>query len=452
MIASSNIIRKEFLENIQNQRFAVSLVLVALISWTSTLVLTKSYNERVQDYHRQVNLQNRMVDEYFHLRGWDGGMMMPPKPPPLLSSLVEGVHRGFALYGSIDENPVPILFPFMDILFVVGILMSIAALTLAHDRISGEKQDGTLRLMLSGAYGRGAILISKWIGGLLSIWVILVVSLLGSILIAHTLSDSSWSATESIALLALLIVSGLYCAVFYSLGLAISARTSSSSDSIILALMGFVLFVVILPTVPPYVASILHPGPSPARVQYEAFVVLKQQEEEAYEKLWRQHAATGMRREEIETAIKPEQEKLSAEFEAKTDALKTSAVRGSMMHEVITALLQSMSPFSCYVLAGAECTATGAYNQVHFITEAQRYVSTLYRDYLPGKEAQARRTDPQFTNTTKLDIRDRPRFTYRDESISYRLLASFAHTVFLLVYTALFLLLAWKAFLRYDVR
>ncbi|MDZ7289471.1 MAG: ABC transporter permease [candidate division KSB1 bacterium] len=448
----ANIIKKEFLENLLNQRFAISLVLAALISWTSAFILTKNYNDEVKDYYRRVNLQNRMIDDYFHLRGWDGGLMMPPKPAPKLSCLVQGIQRGLTILGSIDENPVIVLFPFMDILFVIGMIMSIAALILSYDRLSGEKEAGTLRLLLVSSHGRAKLLLGKWVGGLLSVVIILVISLLGSVLIAYTLSESSWTSTEWVTLLALFVLSMLYCAVFYSLGLVISAKTHTPSDSIILALVFWVLFTIILPTVPPYIANVLHPVPSPARVQYEAFVILKQEEDAAIRKIQEPYYAKGMKDEEIRAMTKAEVDKIVADYEDRADKLKTSAVRGSAKREGITALLHLLSPFSSYALAGAELTATGALSQFDFYDKANRYVGILYRGYLPKKEEEAKRADPNFTGTTKLDIRDRPGFQYQEESITSRLLASAAHTAFLLIYTVLFFVLAWKAFLRYDVR
>ncbi len=447
-----NIARKEFLANLLNQRFVISLVLLALISWTSTFILTKNYNDELNDYHRRVNLQNRMIDDYFHLQAWDGGLMMPATPPPVLSSLVQGVQRGIGVFGSIDENPVVVLFPFMDILFVVGVLMSIAALTLSYDRISGEKEAGTLRLLLASSCSRGRILLGKWMGGILSVLVLLMISLLGSVLVALTLSESSWSATEWIDIAALIVLSGLYCSVFYSLGLMISARTQTPSDSIILALMFFVLFALILPTVPPYIADIVYPVPSPAKAQYQAFVVMRQEDEAAYKKLREQYAAQGFKEDQINELIKPEWEKIHQEFLNKADELKTSVVRGSVVREGIAALFHALSPFSSYVLAGAEITATGALHQVYSLESADQYVARLYREYLPKKEAEARKANPNFTKTTKLDISDRPRFQYHEEPMVYRLAASGAHTVFLLIYLIVFLVLAWKAFRRFDVR
>lgn len=446
------IVEKEFWENLLDQRFAVSLILAALTAWTSTFILTKTYNEEVNDYYRRVNFQNRMIDEYFHMSAWHGGIMMPPKPRPVLSSLVRGVQRDLVFFGSLDENPVPILFSPMDILFIIGIIMSIAALTLSYDHISGEKEAGTLKMLIIGSYARAKIVFGKWFGGLLSILLILMIVFTGSALIAYTLSASSWRATEWIALGAIFILSALYCAFFHSLGLYVSAKTQSPSDSIILSLVLWVLFTLIIPTVPPYIASAIYSTPSPAKIQYEVFFTLRQERDDAIKALRAPYITQGMNENAISEITKDEIDKIIAEYENKEDQLKGMAVKQSLVREAITALFHFLSPFSSYILAGAEMTATGAFNQVTFIDKAQGFVSDLYYKYLPRKIQEAKSKDPNYTETTKLDVRDRPRFQYEAEGIPYRLLASAIHSVFILIYTLLFFVLAWKSFLRYDVR
>ena len=443
--------KKEFLENLLNQRFAVSLLLAALISWMSTFVLTKNYNDDVKDYYRRVNVQNRMLDDYFHAHAWGGAITRPPKPPSTLSSLARGVPKDWVVLGSLDENPVPILFPFMDILFVIGIIMSIAALTLSYDRISGEKESGTLKMLVMGSYARTEILLGKWLGGLFSIFLILVIAVSGSVLIAYVLSQSSWTATEWIALGALFVLSALYCASFYSLGLYISTKTESPSDSVILALLFWILFTLIIPTIPPYVADAIYPTPSAAKIQYEMFFKLEEERRDAIRALRAPYAAKGMSENEITRITKAENDKIMAKYSRQKGEMEQMAITKYAAQELITALLHFFSPFSSYALAGAELTATGAWDQLDFTRKASNYEFT-FREYLNRKEEEVKRVNPDYTGMTKLDIRDRPRFQYKEEAISYRFMASAVHTVFILIYVVLFFVLAWKAFLRYDVR
>lgn len=445
-------IRKELLENLLSQRFSVALALAAVICWSSTMVLTRNFNESSAEFHRRDALKTRMTDQFFFANGAGGLIVRPIKPPPVLSSLARGVPHDLIIMGSIDENPVPVLFPFMDILVVIGLIMSVAALALSYDRISGERENGTLKLLVMGSYPRSRIILAKWFGGILSLLAILGISFAGSVLIAYTLSESYWTTTEWSALGLLLLLSGLYCASFYSVGLYVSAKTERPSDSIIVALLLWMLFTLILPTIPPYVASILYPTPSASRTQYQIVFALEEKRRDAVNSLRAPFRAQGLKEEEIVARTKPEEEKITAAYQEEKKALENATLEKSAIHEAITGVLHALSPFSCYTLAGAELTATGAMNQLYFTKKAGEYENAFFAEYLPRKEKEARERDPSYTGSMRLDVSDRPKFQFTDEGIGYRLAASATHTVFILIYTALFFLLAWKAFLRYDVR
>ncbi len=446
------IVKKEFLESLLDRKFIVSTILASLICWTSTCVLTMNYNDAVHDYYKRANFKDQMLDGYFNVSSAGGLIVRPLKPPSILSSLARGVLGDWIATGSIDENPVPTLFPFMDILFVIGIIMSIASLTLSYDRISGEKETGTLKMLMLGDYPRVKILLGKWMGGILSVLLILTLALSGSVLIALTLSQSHWTSIEWTAIAFLFILSILYCISFFSLGLYVSAKTKSPSDSIILSLVFWILFTLILPTVPPYIAEMVYPKPSSARIQYETLFRFEQERKTAIKSIEAPYLARGMQSPAIEETLKTEIEKINSDYSKSRHTIEQSVLTQAATYELITALIHFLSPFSSYALAGAELTATGVLNQVYFTSKASDYENSFFSDYLPRKVAEAKRFDPHYTGETVLDIRDRPRFEYVEEGIALRIGASAPHSMFILIYAVFFLVMAMKAFTRYDVR
>jgi ABC-2 type transport system permease protein len=446
------ITKKELLENLLDQRFLISLVLAALISWASTFVLSVNYTAEVDEFHERVNFQNRILNEQFTMQSWDGGLAMPPKPIPLLSPIARGITKDLTVYGSIDENPVPVIFPLNDILFSIGIIMSIAAMTLSYDKISGEKEAGMLKMLMTGSVSRARILLGKWLGGILSLGMILVVVFSGSILIALCISGSAWAATEWLSVISLFILSVAYCSSFYSLGLFISAKNQTSSDSVLISLLSWVILTLIMPTIPPYIASLVYPTPSPAKLQYEAFFEIKQQRDNAVNRLKAPLASKGIGDDQIAKELEDEVKRIDAEYNTQEEKLKEMVIKQSLVRESITAMLHFFSPYSSYRLAGAELTATGAMNQVFFIEEAQGYVNNLYRRYLPKKVKEAKAMNPTYSESSRLDIRDRPAFHYEDEQFSYRMAGAAIHSLFILLFSLLFWALAWRAFLTYDPR
>lgn len=445
------VMKKELLNNLLNKRFLLLLILSLSIAWSSTFVLTNQYNEHVKEYYNQVNLQKEMLDDHFNLQAWDGALMMPPQKPSTLSSLVESVKNIFPIFTSLDLNPFPILFPFMDIVFIIGIILSVASLTLSYDSISGEKEIGTLKLLFNNPLSRAEVLIGKWLGGFLSVLIILLVTLIGTVLIASMLSQSIWAAPEWITIFSLFVLSVLYCAAFYSIGFYVSAKTHKASDSIIIALLFWLIFTLVIPTIPRYIAEIVYPTPSTSKIQYEVFFTLKQEEINSLNKIREPFIKKGFTPSDVEKITKPETEKIISDYENKADQLKQSAMRGSAIYEAITALLQFLSPYSSYVIAGSELTATGAANQINFANEEDLYVKELQK-YINKKADIVKLGNKDFNDTTYIDIRNRPRFRYTALSISARLLSATTHTVFIFIYVILFFLLAWKAFLKYDVR
>ena len=134
----SAIISREFLSNILNLRFIVGLVLCVIISVACVMILTHDYQQEMADYNLRVNLQDEFLSKYAH-RNRMGGMITSQKPPERFRPLIIGIPREANL-GSFDDNPLPVLFPPLDFLFIVTIIMSLLAMLFSYDAITGEQK------------------------------------------------------------------------------------------------------------------------------------------------------------------------------------------------------------------------------------------------------------------------------------------------------------------------
>ena len=63
-------------------------------------------------------------------------------------------------------NPYLSIFPLFDASLIFKIVISILALLIAYDVVSGEREQGTLKLIVSGTISRSQILVGKLIAGL----------------------------------------------------------------------------------------------------------------------------------------------------------------------------------------------------------------------------------------------------------------------------------------------
>jgi len=204
------------------------------------------------------------------------------KPPEILSVLNLGVTS--RLGNSLDitlrevpsiakkiteENPLLSIFPSLDLTLVYKIVISLLALFFGFDAISGEKERGTLKIILSQNVSRFKVILGKYLGRLLTLATILIVSLLLSFLILITHS-ASLSLMDWLRLAFFGLFTLLYVSIFLGFGLLISSLTKKRSSSLLFSLTVWVAFVIILPNLIIYLATVIKPIPPEKTVDMQA--------------------------------------------------------------------------------------------------------------------------------------------------------------------------------------
>lgn len=128
------------------------------------------------------------------------------------------------------------LFPSPDFLFITKVVLSLLTILFAFDAIAGERERGTLQLMLSNPISRGQVLLGKFLGGYLSIaFPFLAAALIAFLLLVFSpsiaLNGESWLQISF-----LLLVSLAYIAVFFLIGLFVSALTQRAATAALMLL------------------------------------------------------------------------------------------------------------------------------------------------------------------------------------------------------------------------
>jgi ABC-type transport system involved in multi-copper enzyme maturation permease subunit len=165
-----HIIRKELLINLLSLRFALGLVVVALMMGLVATILTEEYVARHQTYLSDVQRHREALRQ---AKVYSTIEVTVDIPPPLLSvfsrgmkdrpssirvspyhvpSLIErGSGTGIDLWGTSDRphNPLLRIFTPIDLSFVISMILSLFAILLVFDSFSGEREQGTLGLILS---------------------------------------------------------------------------------------------------------------------------------------------------------------------------------------------------------------------------------------------------------------------------------------------------------------
>ena len=86
----------------------------------------------------------------------------------------------------LSKNPLFQVFQSPDFAYVVRIIVSLLALLFVFDAVCGEKERGSLKLLLSNSVPRDTILIGKWIGGYISVAAPFAIAMLGGFVYVYT--------------------------------------------------------------------------------------------------------------------------------------------------------------------------------------------------------------------------------------------------------------------------
>jgi len=483
------IITREFLNNILNLRFMVGLVLCIIVTIACIMILVHDYRQELADYNLRVNLQDEFLDNYatFGRIFW---LIPRQKPPERFRPLIIGI-SGDENVESFDNNPLPILFPHLDFLFIVTIIMSLLALLFSYDAITSERQSGTLRLVIANSISRTTILFGKFIGGTASLLIPFILSLLVGALYISINPSIQWDGSAWAELALLTAASVTFIMLFYLLGLMVSTFSRYSAVSILNCLFLWVLLILVIPNVCPYISAQLYRIPSIKETQRqeaeikEADAEVKRQRRKAvvskfrndYGGLFSKLESLGFGKIlDDEVGDKEKVEELAAadpDFKAMVDAFRheleqaSSGARTAENQEVdklwgdlntkaaaqtrLARNLACISPLANFVYVARGLTGTGLRSLEYFGQVKAEYRKRFVR-YARKKERQAEKNDPTFTWKSFLDLSERPRFVFKEEALKDKLNEVLPYWGILVLFNVVFFAAAFAGFMRYDVR
>ena len=471
------IIAKEVRTNILSFRFLVSFVLLFVIVTVTALVLTGDYLRRQDEYsQRQAELE-RYLRNYAHFNRI-GNILQATQPPIPFQSLIRGLTADVNTE-AFDNDPLPVMFPLIDLTFIVTILVSLIALILSYDAVCGEKEDGTLKLMLANGLPRSKIILGKVAGGTLTLLGPFLLSFAAGMLVILLHPRLSWTGADWGALGLIVVGAVLYIAVFYLIGVLISCLHASSSSSIMTSLFVWVLLVLVVPNLSPYVASFLAPAPSRIKVARETSRLTdvdrddlgRKLAEENRREVLKQYPVLAQRLSEAEVkkrvAEDPEYRKAYEAARAanqrawdeanRVQGAKADVIRQDLRQkeEAQTDLARAVSmasPLADFAYLATDLSSSGIRNIQHFSRLSELW-DPVFGDYARKKMAEMKAKDPTVdTWNTAVDMTDAPRFRYTEEELRGRIDGALGPFAVLAVYVVALFAAAYIAFIRYDVR
>lgn len=440
-----SIIRKEFLEKILTLRFATALVLSIGLTVISAIVLSNDYAQELADYNARVKLHDETNSD---------AMIVVDRRPLPLASMFQGIAKDSAASmrlstdtypepnETIDDNPVSVLFPTVDLVFVIGIVMSLLAILFAYDAVSGERESGTLALILSNSVKKPMLIFGKWIGGYLALVLPCSVGLLAGLIIISLhpmiqLTSTDWAAFGLIVLGAF-----LYLSCFFALGILISALTSRSSTAILTLLFLWALGVFIIPSLSPSIAKAIYPIPSfatHARQTNLAVIELERQRQKDHDKGAIEVIDKRMGWDDAGKIMGGIEQSYT---HAKRETLSRFASEYRIKlrkQEQIAMSLASISPYAAFKFLSIRLAGTDLGSEDNFIEATELF----YNEYFEGTSV---------ISTMGEQREQKLIFSYSGIGMGERLRSSVAPFSILLLFTALFLIGGYIIFLRSDVK
>jgi ABC-2 type transport system permease protein len=271
----STLIHKEALVHLLSLRFNLSLALVIGLMTAGALMYRGELTSQLEDVNAtESERQERLAagaerpGSIFQVYSYYDQPLL--SRPSILGFVADGHERdlpnkvrinAFRWLGPEKQqrgNAMLLPFDAIDWVLVVSIVLSFAAIVLTFDGFAGEKEDGTLRLVLANPVPRWQLVVAKATGA----WVVLALALVIGVLIQLLiLLPGGWLRLDpqSVARLAgALLLCGLFTGVFVLIGLLISALHRSSASALVVALLVWVLLVVIVPRSAVLLAHWLH--------------------------------------------------------------------------------------------------------------------------------------------------------------------------------------------------
>ena len=471
------LIRKELLNNVFSFRFVITFVLLFVIVLATSVILTNDYVRKQDEFSRRQGEVENYLREYAHFNRI-GNIIAPAQPPLAFYSLIRGISPEINM-GKFNNDPLPVVFPLIDLTFIVSILLSLVALLFSYDSICGEKEDGTLKLMLSNSVSRAKVLLGKTIGGTVTLLIPFVFSLGISLLVILLNPRISWKGSDWGALGLIVFSTILYVTLFYSLGIFVSSRHKSGASSIMTSLFLWVLFILVIPSLTPYMASFLSKTPSRIQIGREAGRLGDVERDELGNKLAQERRQQVIRKfpvlqEELtqeerqrRVAADPDyriayEELVNEESAAWNEANRIQGDKMGLLWEELerkeewqtnlSIYLSIASPLSSFTYLTTDLSGTGMRSLQHF-ENLRRGWSAVNAEYQRNKQSELREQDPTMdVSNTAVDVSDMPRFQFRDEPLLDRIKGALPFFAALFIFNILFFTAAFVSFVRYDVR
>jgi ABC-type transport system involved in multi-copper enzyme maturation permease subunit len=463
------VIKRELLDHLQSIQFIVLLCICIVLFLANGMISVKRYNQQISFYNEQVSSIRQHPSTI---------MTMLYREPNQLSFVVEGGDKyrpyGYTLKqkGVLDAMPSgPRNFKLpeiseLDWSFIIKVIFSLYVILLGYNAISGEKEQGTLRQILSNSMGRIKVLVAKYIAILLTALVPLVTGVVISLIIVGIFVPQVLTLTNVSRVLLMLLLTFIYLSLFAFLSLLFSSLIYRSSLVLLILLAIWVVFAIIIPNTSGIFSQSFSRVPSEYQTAKMIGPMIQQQVWARIKKISERVDKGELKTEEevkkeSDRAFNEGQDELIKHYKSYEDAMKQRAIMAEN--------LSRLSPTALFQYASENITQTGTKREENFLNDARNYAH-IYDNYILEKLGKLVGTSMWSFSTNMMiggksvyigspwpqeyqgDKSDFPQFVESQPSVARSLRDALYDIAGLIVWNLILATLAFSAFLRADVR
>ncbi len=368
------------------------------------------------------------------------------------------------------EESVLSVFGKLDFLFIIQMVASLIVLLFASDMIAGEKEMGTLRVILANSAPRHTVLLGKFAGGFTAAWLPFVVVFLMGVIFLGVLSFPLTEAGTPLRLMLIFLASSLFLLAYFALGLLVSASSSRSRTALVAILLVWIVLQMAIPRLSDMIAAVVHPVPTETVVSMQKSVVAKTIENETARALGRQYEALFGRGAQFKldpepASKRPEWEAFKADVESRAAArmaadlreIESNYQREKARQRRIAVNLSLLSPSAAFTRLLADICGTGEIDRARYLEAVRAHQQTLdavlyshlHRTtvIMPGGS-----TGSASSLDKLVDPKTLPAFAFRRADVGEALAGNWGSLVSLAFWLIAPFAAAYVRFIKYDVR
>jgi ABC-2 type transport system permease protein len=323
-----------------------------------------------------------------------------------------------------------------------------------YDAVCGEKETGTLRLVLSNSVPKHLILIGKVVGNSITLFVPLLLTAL-VVLVMIVLSPEISLNSEEISKAVLIIyVFLVYLLGFFFLGILISTTTQQTRVALLLLLLLWISSISVIPPMSFTAVERSIPIPSWFESQTRINANLRNMDKAVMDDIMKM----------VHTSAKPvDMEKFSDEVNAIRKSARERALRENAKiqedfeqrekRQIEVAMdISRISPAAALSNAATALAGNDFYSHYLFKKSLRAY-KERFLAFLEKQGVLARQVaDPEELLGRRLDLTTLPAYRFTGESLSETIQRIFPDLILLHGFPILLFTISYLVFIKYDVR